>query len=214
MWKSETTTTKGETLTHWSFAVHFCSLRLFIYCLKMQTLLLVSLPSVSPIFFPFYTIRMRIDEIFAYWRDEYKHLINPARECVCVCVYAWPSSIIIIIIVLTVKRKIQAVLLPITESDLYPFFSYFFSLFLPLLYHPQNNETNCSRKKDACSRHSFENSLLCTFNSILSNDWQIHAENILLCIVLDHEAERWISIQSIESNKKHGRQVFTLFQIK
>lgn len=86
LWKSETTTTEGETLTHWSFAVHFCSLRLFIYCLKMQTLLLVSLPSVSPIFFPFYTIRMRIDEIFAYWRDEYKHLINPARECVCVCI--------------------------------------------------------------------------------------------------------------------------------
>lgn len=118
MWRRE-----KETLTRWSFYPLFCSLRMFIYCLKMQTRFLTRHLPVSPIF-SLYTMRISIDEIFAFWRGEYKHLIKLSW----VCAYAWPSSIIIIIVVVVLNMKREKIaVLPIIESDLYPFFSWFFS---------------------------------------------------------------------------------------
>ena len=115
------------------------------------------------------------------------------------------------------EKKNRGCACAITESDLYPFFFFSYSVRLfSLLYHPQNNETNCSRKK----RCVF-NSLIQEFTSMhilqFSHKWLIDLsrEKItflslslsLSCIVPDHEAERWMSIQSIEYNKTWTKSI-------
>lgn len=85
----------------------------------------------------------RIDEIFAFWRDEYKHLISVSWVCVCATDLRPSSSSSTM---LCMWRRRECFVLLIARSDLYPFF---FSL--PLLgvhhCHPQNDESNCTRGK-------------------------------------------------------------------
>ncbi len=178
---------------HDDLYIPFCSLCIFIYCLKMQTrsLTLSCLIPVSPIF-SFYTMRISIDEIFAFWRDEYKHLINASW----VWAYAWPSSIIII--VLNTKRRNSCA----THCWEWFFFS------LSLVYHPQKDESNCTRKKRCVMNTTVPEFAYIHIYSIVVNDWWIYQHTFFFkfkfsfFIVSDHEAERWLLILSSKYNKR------------
>jgi hypothetical protein len=154
----------------------FCSLCIFIYCLKMQTRFIFCLVPVSSIF-SFYTMRISIDEIFAFWRVEYKHLINPSW----VCAYAWPSSIIII--VLNTKRRNSC------ATHCWEWFVsilLLFSLSLLLVHHPQNDETNCTRKERCVMNTVVPEFSYIHTHSIVVSDWQIYQHTYFYFIFFFH----------------------------
>jgi len=88
----------------------------------------------------------------------------------------------------------------------------FFSFSLSLVHHPQNDETNCTRKEmrveySNSGIHLYTHSHYCHELLTDLSTYFFFFVFIFFFIVPDHEAERWLLILSTEYNKTWMRRI-------
>ena len=133
-------------------------------CVCLYTVSKCRRPSCGgePRFFLLYTANERIDEIFAFWRDEYKHLISASWVC---ATDLRPSSSSSSSSTVFCAWRGECFVLLRAGSDLYPFFFFFF-LSLSLRFSVYTTATHrttrliVQEEKDAWWMLHFRNSLL------------------------------------------------------